>query len=816
MMPRPLITPAFALPRSILLLASFAGCGMLLAMLLLVLVSCGLVAGLDVDYAPGANRNAILCSCECEGAVDGGVPTANTIGDGADDATQVPGQAHAVLTTQTLLLGQGGFVGLRFQKIGVPPGATISSAFIQLSAAQPDASTADLSIGAVDTGDAAPFTTATDLTALQLIGTVPWAPSAWIANNERAAAEMADVRSLVQSIVTRTGYRPDSAIAFVITGSGRRIARAFEGQAAGGRAAALTVAYTPGPITQKFVACGDPADAVNVCGQKVQSNVTSLAQQCKLSNACTCTVEPVADSDKTSYAKVCNDPCPKVVAPGNCDPNAIAQTTAATDAHTPVCVATSPLGSVLFGRRSACDIDPAQSNVHARIFKGDDSSSSDSAPRGRIEFLGAPCPGDSCSVGMTHRMNVNDMTFPSHNLLASDAVVNQLTGVGESTVNAFVFADGTGSFSTGLTNHAIRGNEVGGDTVAVSRANDGPLEISIGVDPTQPGSWQPGGICTMKGTMFRAGNQNDGGIEMSVDIKGTLVNQPPTADAGGDRTVECNATARGFFTLNGTADDPDNNIASMGWFRGSRTGPLVGMLPTAELDQPVSTPTSNNAASYVFKVIDAFGQYDEDTATVNVVDTTSPTVKAPDGVTAECTGPAGTPVSNRGAATASDICDASPTITSDAPQLFGLGTTTVTWTAMDQSLNKGTAKQTVKIIDTTAPNLTVTLSPSVLWPPDHKFVQITATITVSDTCDPSPTVKLVSIKSNEPDNGLGDGDQPLDIQQSGFGTDDRVFGLRAERSGLGNGRVYTVTYQASDASGNTTTKTATVTVPKTR
>jgi hypothetical protein len=496
------------------------------------------------------------------------------------------------------------------------------------------------------------------------------------------------------------------------------------------------------------------------------------------------------------------------VAPANCDPNAIAQTTAATDTHTPVCVATSPLGSVLFGHRSACDIDPSQSNVHARIFKGDDSSSSDSAPRGRIEFVGAPCPGDSCSVGMTHRMNVGDMTFPSHNLLASDAVVNQLTGVGESAVNAFVFDDGTGSFSTGLTNHAMRGNEVGGDTIAVVRANDGPLAISIGVDPTQPGGWRAGGICTMKGTMFQAGNQNDGGIEMFVDIKGTLVNQPPTADAGPDRTVECNAIGFGIFTLEGSAQDPDNNVASFGWFRGSRTGQLVGMLPSVELEQAVSTTTS-----YVLKVIDTFGQYDEDTTSVGVVDTTPPSVTAPANAHAECTGSAGTPV-DIGQATATDVCDASPVISSDAPQLFKLGKTTVTWTATDESLNKGTATQTVTIVDTTPPKLTVTLSPTVLWPPNHKLVQITASITVDDVCDPNPTVRLVSIKSTEPDNGLGDGDTPQDIQGADFTGDDRAFYVRAERSGLGDGRVYTVTYEARDASGNTTTKQAMVTVPK--
>jgi hypothetical protein len=36
--------------------------------------------------------------------------------------------------------------------------------------------------------------------------------------------------------------------------------------------------------------------------------------------------------------------------------------------------------------------------------------------------------------------------------------------------------------------------------------------------------------------------------------------------------------------------------------------------------------------------------------------------------------------------------------------------------------------------------------------------------------------------------------------------------LRAERSGTGSGRVYTITVQCTDAAGNSTTKTVTVTV----
>jgi hypothetical protein len=118
----------------------------------------------------------------------------------------------------------------------------------------------------------------------------------------------------------------------------------------------------------------------------------------------------------------------------------------------------------------------------------------------------------------------------------------------------------------------------------------------------------------------------------------------------------------------------------------------------------------------------------------------------------------------------------------------------------------------VTIRDTTPPNLLVSLSPNSLWPPNHKMVDITANITVTDACDAHPTVKLVSISSNEPANSTGDGNTSPDISGATFGTDDRTFQLRAERKGNGNGRVYTVTYSAQDASGNTAQQIATVTV----
>jgi hypothetical protein len=120
----------------------------------------------------------------------------------------------------------------------------------------------------------------------------------------------------------------------------------------------------------------------------------------------------------------------------------------------------------------------------------------------------------------------------------------------------------------------------------------------------------------------------------------------------------------------------------------------------------------------------------------------------------------------------------------------------------------------VEVLDITPPEFSVVVTPDQLWPPNHKLAGISADIVVTDECDPDPQVRLISITSSEPDNGLGDGDTANDIQAASFGTDDRTFLLRRERQGGNNGRVYNIIYEATDASGNATQKTVSVQVIK--
>ncbi|MDX1613864.1 MAG: ExeM/NucH family extracellular endonuclease [Candidatus Promineifilaceae bacterium] len=114
------------------------------------------------------------------------------------------------------------------------------------------------------------------------------------------------------------------------------------------------------------------------------------------------------------------------------------------------------------------------------------------------------------------------------------------------------------------------------------------------------------------------------------------------------------------------------------------------------------------------------------------------------------------------------------------------------------------------VCDEIAPTLDVVMTPDLLWPPNHQYINVSPIIDVADNFDTDVTVTLLSVTSNEPDNGLGDGDTENDIVILGDGTVD----LRAERSGTGDGRIYTFTYEAVDDCGNSTMATAEVVVPK--
>ena len=255
---------------------------------------------------------------------------------------------------------------------------------------------------------------------------------------------------------------------------------------------------------------------------------------------------------------------------------------------------------------------------------------------------------------------------------------------------------------------------------------------------------------------------------------------PPVVSVPADITEEATSGAGADVSFSTSAeDDVDGPISA-------------SCTPLSGSTFPLGDTTVNCT------VTDQAGNEGAASFTVSVEDTTGPALTIPADGTEEATGEL-TSVSI-GTATATDLVDANPVITNDAPAAFPLGATDVEWTATDDSGNSTSATQVVTVEDTTPPEITdVTADPSDLWPVNNKMKSVTVTVVATDAIA-SPNCSISSVTNNE----TGD----ADAEQTG----DLTVDLKASRSGNGSGRVYTITVECTDGT-NVSEGEVDVTVP---
>jgi hypothetical protein len=124
---------------------------------------------------------------------------------------------------------------------------------------------------------------------------------------------------------------------------------------------------------------------------------------------------------------------------------------------------------------------------------------------------------------------------------------------------------------------------------------------------------------------------------------------------------------------------------------------------------------------------------------------------------------------------------------------YPVGTNEVALTVRDSLTNSASCSTFVTVMDESPPVISLArVEPSVLWPPNRKLVPVNVGATVTDNCDDSATWKIVQVSSNQESN------KP---NPDWIITGDHSVLLRAERSD-GTKRVYSVTIQATDSSGN--------------
>lgn len=701
------------------------------------MLGCSYHPPVSVTEIPDDKPNFYTCQCDCSTTISQTVRVRAAL----DDAEQtLLGEDNDGATDLDMGIVP---VGVRFDHVTIPANALITAAAIQFTA---DAAflTANngplnLDVFAVASPDAAPFATNfTNLVGLpRTTASVGWIVPPWQTGQAGAAQRTPDLAAVLAEVIATPGWQSGNAVAVIFAGSGgRREAEAFDGTPA--RAALLEVTYVVG-TSQPLDTCMPPALNPNVpgnpaptfdqlqadCQGRVEDTLSALADTCQYPPQCECGALP----DSQRFNAACNDPCSEVPLDADCsnfDPTATPPTATNVPGTEPVCIAArratgagpAALSAGAFGQLSDCSVS-GQATLE---IGGADGETKITPTTGVVGFVGRPCPGAECTVGLTYDFALDPITFQVR--FASDPTFEDLASSGASSDGAVaVGATGFGVLTPLTTASSLRGRR-GGDATAFLVTN--PDGVGVFVD------WE-GRACALFGTVAGSIDGEQSGDESmlaELTVQGMIRNQPPVADAGDAQTVECTSPDGATVVLDAAAtSDGDGNLAMLAWTRDTRLGPPVGFGAQVEVAQAIGAPTT-----YIVRALDTGGQGDEASTTAAVVDTTAPTVIA-------------------------------------------------------------------------------AAAPAVLWPPNHKLIPVHIDLTVADTCDASPVIRLVSISSNEGDLATGSGHTSPDIQDAAFGTDDRDVLLRAERSGGGSGRTYVITYEVEDANGNVTQTSTTVSVP---
>ncbi len=292
-------------------------------------------------------------------------------------------------------------------------------------------------------------------------------------------------------------------------------------------------------------------------------------------------------------------------------------------------------------------------------------------------------------------------------------------------------------------------------------------DVSVTCSPASGSTFPVGTTSVTCSASDSRGNTANGGFDVTVTPP-DVPPPPPTLDLPDDITAEADGPSGAMVTFvvtttGGNGDDDEN---------GRPTTAGVTCAPASGSLFPLGTTTVQCSAGSVS------GSF-----LIHVVDTTAPVLTLPDDITTAQSTVTYT-------ATATDLVDGSVTVTCTPPSgsTFSAGTTTVNCSAADTRGNTANGSFTVTVTQTTQRTITVTASPSSLWPPDHKMVAVTINVTISDNS--AFTAQIVGVSSD--DNDPNDNTSPDWVV-----TGPLTLNLRAEKSN-GKARTYTIDVEVID------------------
>ena len=199
------------------------------------------VLRLTADDSQLSTSDDVTITVNPTGGGGGGTPSTIDVrvSSNSDDAEErADGNVALNSSDLELVFDKGGnqTVGMRFNGINIPQGATITNAYLQFQVDETSSIATSITIRGQASDNPGTFTTASgNISTRPTTGaSANWSIPVWNTVGQAGANQRTpDLSPLIQEIVAQLGWSSGNSLVLIITGSGERLAEAYNGDVNG-------------------------------------------------------------------------------------------------------------------------------------------------------------------------------------------------------------------------------------------------------------------------------------------------------------------------------------------------------------------------------------------------------------------------------------------------------------------------------------------------------------------------------------------------------------------------------------------------------